>query len=81
MRQVARDAGVDQPAAPVPEHGGVDVGQHDMALGADEAGKCPGEVAGAAGQIEHRMTLADARLFDRAALPEPVQARPTSGRS
>ncbi len=67
------DARVDETAAALPEHRGVDIGEHDAALGTDLLRECAREVAGTAGKIEHNVAGSHAGLVDRVTLPEPMQ--------
>ncbi|MND60712.1 hypothetical protein D3C80_519480 [compost metagenome] len=56
------------------EHGFVDVGQHDLAGRAYQVREFSGQVASAAGDVEHAVTGTNARQFDRETLPQTVHA-------
>ena len=68
-RQVAGNAGIDETTAALAQHGGVDIGQHDMAVFTDLAAKRTGEVAGAAGEVQGDIAWPQRRLGNREALP------------
>src|SRR5690606_23584103 len=67
-------APVDQAVAADLEHGFVDVRQHHFALCAHQLGKLHGEVARAAGDIQHPMPFTDTAHLDGEAFPDPVDA-------
>lgn len=71
---VAGDALVEQLVAADLEHRGVDVGQHHLAGRADQARELPGQVAGAAGDVEHAVPAAHAGQLDGEALPQAMDA-------
>src|SRR5690349_5735240 len=72
--QAADQAAVGQPVAPDAEHGGVDVAHHHLALVADYRLEQRGDVAGAAGQIQHAVAAAHAADRHEMALPQAVDA-------
>ncbi|MNC91391.1 hypothetical protein D3C83_76450 [compost metagenome] len=61
--------GIEQSVAADSEHRRVDVGQHDFAARADPARKEPGQIGGAAGDVEHPVTGPNLALFHGEALP------------
>lgn len=65
---------VEQLVAADLEHRGVDVGQHHLAGRADQARELPGQVAGAAGDVEHAVPAAHAGQLDGEALPQAMDA-------
>ncbi|MOA32440.1 hypothetical protein D3C78_1536600 [compost metagenome] len=71
---VAGHAAVEQLVAADLEHRGVDVGQHHFAGRADQARELAGQVAGAAGDVEHAVARAHAGQLDGEALPQAVHA-------
>ncbi|MCY1433430.1 hypothetical protein D9M71_494580 [compost metagenome] len=71
---VAGHAAVQQLVAADLEHGGVDVGQHHFAGHAHQARELAGEVAGAAGDVQHAVARAHAGQLDGEALPQAMDA-------
>ena len=65
---------VEQAFAAARQHAGVDVGQRDPALVTDPARETGGQIAGAAGQIQHPVTRAHGGQLQRKMLPGAVDA-------
>ena len=65
---------VNEPASPLFEHCGIDVGQDDMAVRAHLARKLDREIPGAASQVKHVVTGSRCGLVNGVPLPEAVQA-------
>ncbi len=71
---VAGHALVEQTVTADAQHRLVDIGQHYFAGRADQGGELAGQVACAAGDIQHPIARAHAGQFDGEALPQPMQA-------
>jgi hypothetical protein len=57
----------------LPEHRGVDVGQHHVSLGAHLLREGARQVAGPAGEVKNNVARPYCRLVDRVAFPEAMQ--------
>jgi hypothetical protein len=68
------NAGIDQAVAADSEHGGIDVGQDDLAGISDLSGEQAGQVAATAGDVQHPVALGDAADLDGETLPSSVHA-------
>ena len=64
---------IEQTVAADGQHRRVDVGEPDLAGGAHATGELPGEVGGAAGDIEHPHAGAHRGVRHGGSLPDPVQ--------
>ncbi len=65
---------VDQPLTSLPQHGGIDVGEDDLAPLPYPLRKLFGKIAGAASEIQHPLTRLDAAHLDGKAFPQTVNA-------
>src|SRR5690606_12601384 len=67
-------AAVEHAIAPDRQHGIVDVGEPHLAAHAGALGECGGEIARAAGHVQHPAAFAHAALRNGEGLPQAVQA-------
>ena len=72
--QVAHKSTIQQTVAAAVQHRGIDVAEHDAARRADARQQQGGDVAGAAGQVQHMVTHAHAAGRREPAFPQPVHA-------
>ena len=66
---------INEPIPTTSQHLAIDVAHHHTALRADTSCKCEGQVARAAGDIEHVLASPDIGLRDCRRLPGPMQAQ------
>ena len=75
VAQAAHQPAIGQAVAADAEHRRIDVAEHHLAGLADALVHQRGDIAGAAGQVEHAIAALDARGPDEIALPDPMHAQ------
>jgi len=74
LRGERREALIQHAVAAYTQHGAVDVGEHDLATGADPFGKGAGQIGRAARHVQYTIARAHRALLNGERLPQAVHA-------